>query len=426
MGLKEILRTAGSATCVGACALAVANAGALAAQPTRLDGGSLVLADPVTPELPAEVRVKGERAVERAIAYLRSQQDAATGGWSVSAEGPNFPAITALVVTGMSFSPGIDGLDPSVARGIEYILSKRQADGGFYDRILPQYNTAICVSALARFRSDSRVEPTIGPALAFLRSLQYWEGADGDSLRGEASAVGREHAFYGGVGYGNRGRPDISNLQFALQAMQDAGVPGDDPFVQRAMVFLQRVQMDGRFNDQAYAQGSRQGGFIYATAENADTIGQGQSFAGTIEETLSDGVTASRLRSYGSVTYAGFKSYVYARLERDDPRVLAAMGWIARNYTVDENPGIGTDGQYYYYLTMARAMAAAQIAVLDVVGPDGTQARADWRVDLIDKLATLQEPTGAMRSVDDRWMENNPVLITAYSLIALQNALGRK
>jgi hypothetical protein len=35
----------------------------------------------------------------------------------------------------------------------------------------------------------------------------------------------------------------------------------------------------------------------------------------------------------------------------------------------------------------------------------------------------LQEPDGSFKSVDDRWMENDPVLITAYSLIALGEAV---
>ena len=47
---------------------------------------------------------------------------------------------------------------------------------------------------------------------------------------------------------------------------------------------------------------------------------------------------------------------------------------------------------------------------------------ADWTVDLAKKLTELQQPDGSVRVVDDRWMEDNPVLITAYALIAAQNA----
>ena len=44
------------------------------------------------------------------------------------------------------------------------------------------------------------------------------------------------------------------------------------------------------------------------------------------------------------MTYAGLKSMIYAGLKQDDVRVKAAVGYIAKNYTVDENPGQGQRG----------------------------------------------------------------------------------
>jgi hypothetical protein len=189
--------------------------------------------------------------------------------------------------------------------------------------------------------------------------------------------------------------------------------------------------MNDETNDMAYADGSGQGGFIYATAPNKDSAGDGQSqAAGMIEETLDTGEKVSRLRAYGSMTYVGFKSYIYADLPTDDPRVKAATDWIARNYTLAENPGVGTDGMYYYFVTFARALDAAGRSggapVRDdtvwTVEPDGARVARDWANDLIDRLSELQNEDGSFKSVDDRWMEDNQVLITAYSLIALQHA----
>ena len=65
------------------------------------------------------------------------------------------------------------------------------------------------------------------------------------------------------------------------------------------------------------------------------------------------------LRSYASMTYAGLKSMIYAGLSRDDPRVKAALAYITRHYTLDENPGLGQQGLYYYYHTFAKTMARA-------------------------------------------------------------------
>ncbi|MCC6286106.1 MAG: hypothetical protein IT439_12540 [Phycisphaerales bacterium] len=372
-------------------------------------------------------RARAEAMIEKSIAYLRAQQDA-SGGFVVNPQGPNLPAITGLVLTGALLDHNVDPADPLVTGSAAYILKFRQPDGGIYDRILPSYNTAICVSALTLLEGEE-AKAAVGTGVGFLRTLQYGETAATSGEAGtQTKPVGPDHPFYGGVGYGSGGRPDNSNLNFFLQALQDAGVAHDDPAVKRAVVFLSRTQMLDATNDQAFADGSRQGGFVYSTGPNEASPGAGESKGPMIEETLSDGTVASRLRAYGSMTYAGFKSFAYARLAPDDPRVVAAKGWISRNYTLEENPGVGTDGLYYYLMTFGRAMDAsgrrlsgARNDGVDVLEGD-TPATRDWANDLVDRLAALQNEDGSFRSVDDRWMENNPVLITAYALIALRAA----
>ena len=39
------------------------------------------------------------------------------------------------------------------------------------------------------------------------------------------------------------------------------------------------------------------------------------------------------------MTYAGLKSFLYAGVSKDDPRVKAAVEWVRKHYTVTENPG---------------------------------------------------------------------------------------
>jgi len=371
---------------------------------------------------PSAQKLAQARAMrDKAVSYLLTQQDAASGGWSVRPEGPNLPAITGLVLLGMTADNAIPTRDNTTKRAVdrasEFLYGYQQGDGGIYDRILPQYNTAISLAALSRLDTP-RSRRAVRDALAFLRTLQYSENNPNPELQ-----VQRSHPFYGGIGYGGSGRPDNSNMHMFMMALQEAGVPSDDPAVQRALVFLERTQMDGRINEMPYAEDSRQGGFIYATSPNGEEMGVGESKAGTIEETLSDGRTASRLRAYGSMTYAGFKSYLYAELPADDLRVTQAYKWIGEHYTLKENPGIGTDGYYYFILTFARALDAFGRPTLEVVAEDRSTREANWANDLIDQLATLQNEDGSFRSVDDRWMEDNPVLITAYTLIALGEVL---
>jgi len=364
---------------------------------------------------------QAQAMADRAVGYLRAQQDTASGGWSVNPDGPQFPAITGLVVTGMLLSPEIGADDPAVDAGLGFILKYRQHDGGIYDRVLASYNTSICLSALA-LAHRPEASAALAPGVGFLRSLQWSEVA---ADHPETQVVKESHPFYGGVGYGSHGRPDLSNLNFMLQALHDAGVPGDDPAFARAVVFLQRTQMADSVNDQSYADGSSQGGFIYSTGPEADQAGEGESKAGMIWESTDDGERVSRLRCYGSMTYAGFKSYVFADLDRDDERVQLAYNWIRGNYTLDENPGVGDQGRYYYYMLFGRAMSAWGEPTIEVINKDGSTETRDWANDLIDQLASMQHEDGSFASVNDRWMENNPTLITAYALIALQNAMGR-
>ncbi|QQS09433.1 MAG: hypothetical protein IPK69_02065 [Phycisphaerales bacterium] len=381
-----------------------------------------------------ENRIRAQAALTRAHEFLASQQDKATGGWCIDEKRPNFPAITALALQGYLLDPATPMESALVQDAVKFILNSQQADGGFYDKILPNYNTAICISALSKVNTPQSKE-AVKKAVAFLKSLQYGEGAIIQADLGEgAEKVDKDHAFYGGWGYGKHGRPDMSNTAFAVQALHDAGVDASDASIQRALVFLQRCQMAEKadsatgvitINDMPYAKGSRQGGFVYATSVNKDQVGSGQSqAAATIEETLDDGTVVSRLRAYGSMTYAGFKSYLYANLRANDPRVRLAHEWMMRNYTLEENPGAGTDGLYYYYLMLSRALSAGNIATIDVKGEGGVK-KHEWADELVAKLLTLQNSDGSFRSVDDRWMEDNPVLITSYSVLALEHALGR-
>ena len=128
------------------------------------------------------------------------------------------------------------------------------------------------------------------------------------------------------------------------------------------------------------------------------------------------------LRSYGSMTYAGFKSMLYAGLSPDDVRVRAAFDWIRRNWTFDENPGLGQQGLYYYYMVMAQALDTAGIHKLQVPGEKEGETRAiEWRPLLRQKLFELQTQDGSwLNDKNDRWWEDQKLVCTVYALLALE------
>jgi squalene-hopene/tetraprenyl-beta-curcumene cyclase len=125
------------------------------------------------------------------------------------------------------------------------------------------------------------------------------------------------------------------------------------------------------------------------------------------------------LRSYGSMTYAGYKSMLFAGLSRDDARVKAALDWAAARWTMEENPGLGKQGLFYYRLALARAMSASgKDSIADSAG-----VRHDWRRELVDALARSQRADGSWVNDQDRWMEGEPDLVTAYAVLALEEAI---
>lgn len=367
---------------------------------------------------------KVDQAIERGLAFLKSKQN--ENGSFGDAKLP--PAVSALALRAFVKNGQLPSNTDFVERGYQFLLSQQVGDGGIYKDLLANYNTAIAVSALAA-ANDPRYKEPIDRAVAYLKGLQWtpdtrpeYPGKEGEKVpeanQGKQVVTGEDDAFYGGWGYGGRsrgaGRPDLSNAQITIEALNEAGVKSDDPAMQRAIKFLTRCQNFSETNDQAWA--GNDGGFVYGPADKR----QGESSAGE----YTDASGKRMLRSYGSMTYAGLKSMIYAGLTKDDPRVKAAHDWIKSNWTLDINPGMqlaGPDsaksGLYYYYHTLARALDTYGEPKLKLA--DGKEV--DWRHELIEKLASLQAADGSWTG-EKRWMENDPVIVTAYAVQALQEA----
>jgi squalene-hopene/tetraprenyl-beta-curcumene cyclase len=344
-----------------------------------------------------------QSSIDKALAYLKTKQKP-DGSWQ---EPSDPPGITAIVLRAF-VANGNQTDAPFIKNGFDKLLSYQVENGGIYKDALASYNTAIAISALA-VSGNAAYQPAISKALAYLHQLQWTDTIAGVS--NQVKVDSDKDPRLGGFGYGKSARPDMSNTQMALDALHDAGVKPDDPAFVAAMKFVSRTQNASETNDQSWA--GNDGGFIYTP------VGGGQSQAG--EYTIGG---RRMLRSYGSMTYAGLKSMIYAGISHDDPRVKAAWDWIGKNFTVDENPGMsamGPDqakgGINYYYYTMARALSAyGQPTITDLQGN-----RHDWRVELIKKLSAVQRPDGSFAG-ERKWMEDNPVLATSYCAMALEDA----
>lgn len=353
---------------------------------------------------PAE---RAQRLVDSGLGYLKAQQ-MADGSF---AKTRGSLAITALALKGFSQNPATRDAD-FVRTGYEFLLKNQLESGGIYKDTLASYNTAISISALAK-AGRPEYRPAIDKAVAYLKTLQWSDTMDG-LPKGEKLSPNDPRS--GGWGYGSKGRPDGSNTAFAIDALKEAGLSESDPAFQRAAQFMSNMQNLGT-NKAPWA--TNDGGFIYSPAFG------GESFAGEYEEKNAAGKTIKRFNSYGTMTYAGIKSLVYAGISRDDPRVIAAYRWICDSFTLTTNPGMekagaehATDGLYYYYHVLARALSAYGQPVLPT-----KSGSLDWRLALLSRLEEAQQPNGSWVGTK-AYMETNPTLTTAYTVLAVQEILA--
>ncbi|QEL18226.1 prenyltransferase/squalene oxidase repeat-containing protein [Limnoglobus roseus] len=348
------------------------------------------------PRLDAAVDTKEWQGVlDKAYAYLKKAQKP-DGNFAPPQVGE--PGITGLAVAAL-IRNGKPATDEVVAKGLQYLEKAVKGDGGVYNRGLANYTTSLAVMAFKEANTDKKYDAVIAAATKFLRTLQYGDGADVDD----------KDTKFGGAGYdkkGTRGGADLSNTHFFIEALVAGGADKDDPAIKRAVTFLSRSQnLPSESNDLDYAKkvdDENKGGFIYNIAQANDPKSPKRTAAGG-------------LRSEGGMTYAGLKSFLYAGVSKDDPRVKAAVAWIRKHYTLTENPGMGSTGLFYYYHVFAKAM--------DALGEenfaDAKGVKHDWRSELFTTLKGKQKDDGSWANENKDFLENLPELATPFALLAL-------
>jgi len=319
----------------------------------------------------------------------------------------NEPAITALVLYSFLlnpiYNPGAKS-EKVLLKGFEYLETFVKPDGGIYRNEYKSYTTAVCLLAFTESKLE-KYKTLINNAKQFLIQFQV----------DESEGITEDHQFYGGIGYGGDERPDLSNTQLALDAIKAAEdyeasysgvVPANLSKVEKderelglhwrkALIFLARCQNVKAVNDMPYAEDD--GGFIYETGHYKE----------------------ERSHSYGSMTYAGVKSLLYARVDKEDIRVKRAVSWIRSHYTLEENPGFGQAALYYYYMTFAKCLdALGEDVIVDDKGN-----KHYWREGLIKKLISLQHEKGYWVNPDARYWQNIKDLVTSYAIIGMKFAL---
>ena len=354
--------------------------------------------------------------IEKGIKYLESAADRKDGSYGVmlrAEEGEKYfgdVGITALVVNAIARSPYSEreASKKYFQKAVKYLENHVQRNGAITNPGggLENYRTSIAAMALAAVDAE-KYAVVIKKAQEFIKSQQF----------NEDDKLNREHKYYGGIGYGRRfTRPDLSNTQWALEALKETGMDPKDETFKKAVVFLRRCQNLTDTNDYDQKTAAtipiNDGGARYAPYESKVVVNAPDD--------------KQMFLSYGSMTYAFLKSMIYAGVKRDDPRMRAPFRCILKNYALARNPGYSTthnknadkQGLYYYYHTMSKALLLYGKHVLQT--PDGK--KHNWALELSQKLATLQRKDGSwVNPYEERWHEGNPSLVTAYSIMALNN-----
>ena len=345
--------------------------------------------------LSPDVMQQVKASVEKGLVWLKSQQKP-SGAWSEE----GMPALTALPLWAIAAS-GLPGFGPEQDKAVACLLGKQRPDGGIY---VPQpdkkgsglgnYNTSISVMAL-HATGRRELAPAILKARSYIASSQHF-GND-------------THA--GGFGYdkdSQRAYTDLNNTHFSLDAMRrtqsvedlrPAGEKKADLNWDAALKYVGQMQN---------TEGETAGGFAYNTEDPKG--GTATNASGRV-----------MLRAYGSMTYAGLLALVHAQLEKSDPRVRSAVDYSSRFWTLEENPGQGQQGLFFYYNVMSRALSAAG---MDAIPKQNSAEQIRWREEVVKKVVALQKPDGSWVNANNRWWENDPVLATSYALLALEFASG--
>ena len=424
-------------------------------------------------DVPPGLRAEADAACRKAAAWLAAQQQE-DGHWS----NPDTPALTALAFWALHDADAA-AYAPAIDRALAHLLRHVRPDGSIFQPPTPErrggglanYNTAVCMMAIHALGRPDLV-PVVQRARTFVAATQNLGGSeyrggmgyDPHSPRGDYADLSNSYMAY--------------EAMRATQSVEDLRAEGDpkaDLDWDAVRQFLAQVQDLPSVNPRPWAGADPDdlGGFVYtpdpATApppppkrdaprrplpppeDWPDPVPEGPRpegrpaprpdfqpdfRPGTVPPAAPRGGDASapapalapapaggpgiRLRSFGSMTYAGLLSLVYANVSRDDPRVTSAWDWARRHWTLDENPGKGPEGLFYFYNILVKC--------LDVFGdetialPDGTEIV--WRQDVLRRFLSLQQEDGSWCNTVNRFWEGDPVLVTSYMILSIRRALG--
>ena len=392
----------------------------------------------------AEPKVKHEASKELADASKKGKdflvglygKKMEEGGWGKTYIGIDAFACLGLMSEPNSMKPTEKPLDEMIT----FFLEKQNKDKGFWaslQRGQPVYETSLVLLTLKtaitvdpKHPKKKEIEDAIKKAVDYLILAQVDETPiDENDVVVKADEEGFNRAHYGGWGYGfnrpGKAPANLSTSHFAMDALYESGLK-DDPKVKaafkKALGFLENCQNSGekeiiipkgtdKFETDMKIKYGNDGGALYGPgiAKPKNIVKEGYEV----------------VKSYGSMTYVLMKEYVFAGLEKTDPKVQAAFNWLkkAENFTFEKNPGYDDmpyAGLFYQLYAASKALGIMGEEIIK----DSKGEEHNWRAEMQKYIMSIQKEDGSwMNEHESRWMEGNPILASAYALAAIGNTL---
>jgi hypothetical protein len=345
------------------------------------------------PLVDMSLKLESLSAVEGGVSYLVANQKK-DGSFS---DHPGITAVSAIALKRYLTALGAD--DPKATKAIAkarvFILSKINGKGLITEDLKEDvYSTSVCLMALA-FINDPRDAKVMKTLRTKLISNQIKKAG------GFAYGRGSQRSL-------NHGYPDLSNSQWALEAVS---ITYEESERNRVLTMARKLRtFIGTCQVKDPKNPKMDGGFLY--------------YPMTSQPKKTDYKNTRVV--WGSLTMGALKSLRFSRTEADakevDERIAKGLKWVSANYDLSKNPGLKQGGWYYYAYMFSSAMVVLKKDFVTM--PDGT--KRSWRSELLEKLMSKQKGGDHWVNANPLWMENDSNLCTAYALNAAFLALTER
>lgn len=313
------------------------------------------------------------KSIDRAVTYLKAQQNQRTGGWVEYTEQPG--GLSALITLAL-MNAGVELDDPSIRRAVTYL---RQ-----FQKPQKTYATALRTMVLCQ-ASPQKDLLQITTNVRFLESIQIKTGEHRGSWAYSA----------------NEGRGDNSNAQFALLGLYEAeriGVEVNPQTWEAAREHWLGIQKpDGSWG---YLASHSSSGSMTCAGAASLIITSGQLSAGDAR------VIGDRVQCCGA--------------QDENAPIERALDWLGRKFTVNWNPsgaqGSGGGQRSYWLYYMYAIERVGRLSGRRFLG------QHDWYRTGAAKLLAEQASGGYWKGHGHA--ENNPLVATSMALLFLSK--GRR